>query len=130
MADEITLVGAGLAGPLAALLLARNGWRVTVIERRSDPRAAGFVGGRSINLALAERGLKALAAGGIATEVESLLIPMRGRMTHTREGATELLPYGQRPDEVIYSVSREGLNRLLIEAADETGRVEFLFGHK
>jgi kynurenine 3-monooxygenase len=130
MADDITLVGAGLAGPLAALLLARKGWHVTVIERRADPRAAGFVGGRSINLALAERGLKALAAGGIEREVASLLIPMRGRMTHTREGATELLPYGQRPEEVIYSVSREGLNRLLIEAADKTGRVEFLFEHK
>src|SRR5690625_4200420 len=130
MADELTIVGAGLAGPLAALLLAHNGWRVTVIERRADPRTAGFSGGRSINLALAERGLKALAAGGIEAEVESLLIPMRGRMTHTREGTTELLPYGQRQEEVIYSVSREGLNRLLIEAADKTGRVEFLFEHK
>ncbi|MGH8275054.1 MAG: FAD-dependent oxidoreductase [Gammaproteobacteria bacterium] len=126
-ADRLTLVGAGLAGPLAALLLAQKGWQVTVIERRADPRTGTGVGGRSINLALAARGLRALAAGGIEAQVKPLLIPMRGRMTHDREGKTELLPYGQRPEEVIHSVSREGLNRLLVEAAAATGRIEFLF---
>lgn len=126
-ADRLTIVGAGLAGPLAALLLAQKGWRVTVIERRADPRRGAAAGGRSINLALAARGLRALAAGGIEAEVKPLLIPMRGRMTHDREGKTELLPYGQRPEEVIHSVSREGLNRLLVEAAAATGRVEFRF---
>lgn len=130
MHTEITIVGAGLAGPLAALLLARGGWPVTVIERRGDPRRAGFSGGRSINLALAARGLEALAAGGIEHAVEPLLIPMRGRMTHTVAGETTLLPYGQRPGEIIYSVSRAGLNRLLIDAAERTGRVRFLFGHR
>ncbi|MDN5864913.1 MAG: FAD-dependent monooxygenase [Gammaproteobacteria bacterium] len=130
MATEVAIVGAGLAGPLAALLLAHNGWRVTVIERRDDPRTAGFSGGRSINLALAARGLKALAAGGVEKEVDPLLIPMRGRMTHSRSGETSLLPYGQRPGEVIHSVSREGLNRLLVDAAERTGRVTFLFGHR
>ncbi|MGH8427343.1 MAG: FAD-dependent oxidoreductase [Gammaproteobacteria bacterium] len=128
MPAEIMIAGAGLAGPLAALLLARKGWPVTVIERRGDPRAGEFAGGRSINLALAERGLRALAAGGLEADVKPLLIPMRGRLTHSREGKTELLPYGQRPQEVIYSVSRAGLNRLLVDAAAATGRVEFRFG--
>ncbi|HEX5313704.1 MAG TPA: FAD-dependent monooxygenase, partial [Gammaproteobacteria bacterium] len=127
MAAEVTIVGTGLAGPLAALLLAQNGWRVTLVERRPDPRTGEFAGGRSINLALAARGLRALAAAGLAEAVKPLLIPMRGRMTHSREGKTELLPYGQRPDEVIHSVSRQALNRLLVSAAAETGRVEFLF---
>ncbi len=127
MRAEATLVGAGLAGPLAALLLARQGWHVTVFERRSDPRSTGFAGGRSINLALAARGLRALAASGLEDAVQPLLIPMRGRMTHDRAGRTTLLPYGQRPEEVIHSVSREGLNRLLIEAAAATGNVEFRF---
>ncbi|MGH8224543.1 MAG: FAD-dependent oxidoreductase [Gammaproteobacteria bacterium] len=123
----ITIAGAGLAGPLAALLLARQGWQVTAIERRGDPRAGELAGGRSINLALAERGLRALAAGGLEANIKPLLIPMRGRLTHSREGKTELLPYGQRPQEVIYSVSRAGLNRLLVDAAATTSRVEFLF---
>jgi kynurenine 3-monooxygenase len=127
---RLNVIGAGLAGPLAALLLARNGFQVTVFERRDDPRAGVVTAGRSINLALAARGLRALAAGGLEEAVRSLLIPMRGRMTHDRAGTTELLSYGQRPEEVIYSVSREGLNRLLIDAADATGRVEFRFDCK
>lgn len=125
---RITIVGAGLSGPLLALLLARRGWRVTILERRGDPRRSEAAGGRSINLALAARGLAALAAAGLEEAVRPLLIPMRGRRVHARGGETELLPYGQRPEEVIYSVSRAGLNRLLVEAAADTGRVECLFG--
>lgn len=124
---HLTIVGAGLAGPLAALLLARRGWRVTLMERRPDPRRSEAQGGRSINLALAARGLKALAAAGLETAVAPLLIPMRGRRIHERDGSGELLPYGQRADEVIYSVSRAGLNRLLVDAAAATGRVEVQF---
>lgn len=124
---RLTVVGAGLAGPLAALLLARRGWRVTLMERRPDPRRSEAQGGRSINLALAARGLRALAAAGLEETVAPLLIPMRGRLVHDRDGGGELLPYGQREDEVIYSVSRAGLNRLLVEAAAATGRVELQF---
>ncbi|MGH8126939.1 MAG: FAD-dependent oxidoreductase [Gammaproteobacteria bacterium] len=124
---RITIAGAGLAGPLAALLLARRGWRVTLIERRSDPRRSEALGGRSINLALAARGLKALTAAGLEAEVAPLLIPMRGRRIHQRDGSGELLPYGQREHEVIYSVSRAELNRLLVDTAAATGRVELQF---
>jgi len=124
---RLTVVGAGLAGPLAALLLARSGWQVMLMERRPDPRRGEAQGGRSINLALAARGLKALAAAGLESAVTPLLIPMRGRLIHERDGGSELLPYGQREDEVIYSVSRAGLNRVLVDAAAATGRVELQF---
>ena len=125
---HVTVVGAGLCGPLLALLLARRGWSVTLVERREDPRSHEAAGGRSINLALAARGLAALDAAGLADAVEPLLIPMRGRRIHERDGGTDFLPYGQRPEEVIYSVSRAGLNRLLVEAAAGTGRVDCRFG--
>jgi kynurenine 3-monooxygenase len=113
----VNIVGAGLAGALLAVLLARRGFAVALYERRSDPRQAQPERGRSINLALAARGIRALERAGVMERVRPLLIAMRGRMVHERSGATALQPYGQRPHEVIYSVGRAELNRVLIEEA-------------
>ena len=93
---HINIVGAGLAGALLALLLARRGLAVTLYERRPDPRQVRPERGRSINLALAARGLQALARATVLERVRPLLIPMRGRMVHERGGAAALQPYGQR----------------------------------
>ncbi len=127
---EITLVGAGLAGSLLAIFLARRGYRVTLLERRLDPRktAAPTSAGRSINLALANRGISALEEVGVMESLRSELIPMAGRMLHDEEGRLKLVPYGNKPHEVIYSVSRAGLNALLLDAAEATGRVSIRFG--
>ena len=127
---EITLVGAGLAGSLLAIFLARRGYRVTLLERRPDPRktAAAPSAGRSINLALANRGIAALEEVGVMEDVRPELIPMAGRMLHDEEGQLRLVPYGNKPHEVIYSVSRAGLNALLLNAAESTGRVSIRFG--
>jgi kynurenine 3-monooxygenase len=86
-------------------------------DRRPDPRRSRTERGRSINLALAARGIRALEHAGVMDRIRPLLIPMRGRMIHERSGATALQPYGQREDEVIYSVGRAALNRVLIEEA-------------
>jgi kynurenine 3-monooxygenase len=127
---EITLVGAGLAGSLLAIFLARRGYRVTLLERRPDPRKTEALpsAGRSINLALANRGIAALEEVGVMESVRPALIPMAGRMLHDEEGRLRLIPYGNKPHEVIYSVSRAGLNSLLVEAAESTGRVSIRFG--
>ena len=114
---EITLVGAGLAGSLLALYLARRRYRVTLLERRPDPRKTGALAGRSINLALANRGIAALEEVGVMESLRSVLIPMAGRMLHDEEGRLKLIPYGNKPHEVINSVSRAGLNMLLLDAA-------------
>ena len=127
--QPIRIVGAGLAGALLAIMLARRGFGVTVFERRSDPRSAETERGRSINLALAARGMRALEAAGLMDRVRPLLIPMRGRMVHDRAGGTSLHPYGQREHEVIFSVSRADLNRLLIEEAAQHPSVTLRFGH-
>lgn len=116
-ADRVTIIGAGLTGSLMAIYLLRAGWSVTVYEKRGDPRAADAYSGRSINLALATRGLHALAELGLAEKVAPHLTPMRGRMIHPSEGPRELQPYGQTEREVIYSIHRQTLNRLLVEAA-------------
>jgi kynurenine 3-monooxygenase len=123
----VNIVGAGLAGALMALLLARRGSAVTLYERRPDPRQAEPERGRSINLALAARGIRALERAGVMQRVAPLLIPMRGRLVHERSGDGAFLPYGQREHEVIYSVGRADLNRLLIEEAARHAQVSVRF---
>ena len=115
---SLTIVGAGLCGGLLGIMLRRRGFDVSVIERRADPRKSAVVEGRSINLALSARGIRALRDTGIFRKVEPLLMPMRGRLIHNEDGTTELQPYGQRSDEQIYSVSRSELNRILIDAGE------------
>jgi kynurenine 3-monooxygenase len=124
----VNIIGAGLAGSLLAILLAKRGFHVTVYERRPDPRLGPADNGRSINLALAARGIRGLDLAGVRERVMPLAIPMRGRMVHEHDGSTELQLYGVRPEEVIYSVSRADLNRALIEAAAALPNVEFGFG--
>jgi kynurenine 3-monooxygenase len=123
----ITLVGGGLVGALLARQLAGRGFAVDVFEKRPDPRTAGFAGGRSINLALAERGLHALRSAGLADEVLRRAVMMRGRMVHARDGGGGLQRYGVDDREVIWSVSRGALNMLLLDAAEAAG-VRFHFG--
>ncbi|WP_267224156.1 FAD-dependent oxidoreductase [Dyella silvae] len=127
MAKHITLIGGGLVGALLAQQLAKRGFAVDVYEKRPDPRIAGFVGGRSINLALAERGLHALRQAGLADDVLQRAVMMRGRMVHTRDGRSGLQRYGVDDSEVIWSVSRGALNMLLLDAAEAAG-VRFQFG--
>jgi kynurenine 3-monooxygenase len=117
----ITIIGAGLAGALLATLLARQGWRVEVFEKRPDPRRKGYEGGRSINLALAERGLNALRVAGLADTVMAQAVMMRGRMVHPLEGEVHLQRYGRDDSEVIWSVHRGRLNIALIDAAEAAG---------
>ncbi len=122
----ITIAGAGLAGALLATLLARAGWSVEVFEKRADPRAVGYEGGRSINLALAERGLHALREAGLHQTVLDQAVMMRGRMVHFADGHTDLQRYGKDDSEVISSVHRGRLNLLLLDAAEAAGaRIHF-----
>ena len=116
-----TLIGGGLVGALLATLLAQRGFAVEVFERRPDPRLAGYAGGRSINLALAERGLHGLRLAGLTDEVMRLAVMMRGHMVHRTDGHAELLRYGRDDSEVIWSISRGRLNVALIDAAERAG---------
>src|SRR5688572_3237663 len=119
--DPVSIVGAGLAGTLLATLLARRGHAVRIFERLPDMRRSALPAGRSINLALAARGIRTLELAGVMDRVRPLLIPMPGRMLHAIDGALTFVPYGQGEHEVIYSVSRPDLNRILIDAAERAG---------
>jgi kynurenine 3-monooxygenase len=125
--DAVNILGAGLCGSLLSIFLAKRGIESCVYERLPDPRTSRAAAGRSINLALSARGIRALTLAGVFADVESLLLPMRGRLLHREDGSTELLPYGLRPHELIYSVSRGELNRILVEAACKTSGIEMRF---
>jgi len=128
MANEkkAVIVGAGLVGALWSVFLAKRGYQVDVYERRSDFREAGYIGGRSINLALSERGWKAVEIAGIREKIEQVAIPMPGRMMHGTDSSLTFQPYGEE-GQAIYSVSRGGLNIELVKIADEMENVRFHF---
>ncbi len=129
MEKQTIVIGAGLVGALWAILLAKRGYKVDVYEMRGDPREAGFIGGRSINLAMSTRGWKAMEKAGVKDKIRGAAIPMRGRMLHQQEGGLALQPYGKE-GQSIYSVSRGGLNIELIRAADRYDNLNFHFGQK
>jgi kynurenine 3-monooxygenase len=128
---HVLIVGAGLAGCLLAQQLAAAGWRVTVRERRGDPRAQGYSGGRSINLAISVRGLTALRRAGLEAEILKDAIRMPGRMIHPGSGGDPIFqPYSHDPSRAIHSVSRGALNLALLKAADAHEFVSVAFGRR
>lgn len=126
--EAIVIVGAGLAGSLAACALADMGYRIHLLERRPDPRSRGFVGGRSINLALSCRGLTALRRVGLDEKVLETAVPMRGRMLHDEQGDLTYQAYSADTSDAINSVSRADLNILLLNAAARYEHVSMRFG--
>jgi kynurenine 3-monooxygenase len=127
---RFVLVGSGLAGGLLAAYLGRRGHQVELYERRPDPRAGNFVGGRSINLALSTRGIHALEQLGISDEVLRHAIPMRGRMVHDKSGALHFAPYDVDPSKCINSIGRAALNTTVIDAALRHPNVDVHFNHQ
>jgi kynurenine 3-monooxygenase len=128
MSRPVVILGGGCTGPLLGRLLARRGHAVRLYERRADARRVALPAGRSINLALAARGIAALERAGLMAAVRPLLVPMRGRMVHDLDGTSRFLTYGQRPHELLWAVARADLNRVLVDGAEAAG-VEFRFEH-
>ena len=120
MKKEITIVGAGLVGSLLGIYLKRKGHAVSVFERRPDMRKGGAYAGRSINLALSDRGIKALEEVGIMDDIRKICIPMHGRYIHNADGTTAYQAYGN-DGQYINSVSRGDLNRKLMDLAELNG---------
>jgi kynurenine 3-monooxygenase len=125
---EITIIGAGLVGSLLSIYLKKRGYDVTIFERRGDMRKATVSAGRSINLALSDRGIKALEEVGIMDEIKKIAIPMHGRYIHNIDGTHAYQAYGAE-GQFINSVSRGDLNRKLIDLAESNG-VQINFNEK
>lgn len=127
--EKIVIVGAGLVGSLHAINMAKKGYAVEVYERRPDMRKKDLIAGRSINLALSNRGWKAIKAADIEQEIKEIAIPMYGRIMHDEKGETTFQQYGKE-GEAIFSVSRGELNQKLMNCADKYDNVTFYFNHK
>jgi kynurenine 3-monooxygenase len=125
---DTVIIGAGLVGSLLSIYLSKRGYNAKIYERRSDMRKEKLVAGRSINLALSDRGIKALEEVGIMGEIKKIAIPMHGRYIHNADGSTAYQPYGN-DGQFINSVSRGELNKMLMDLAEKNG-VEIFFQHK
>ncbi len=128
--QKAIIIGAGLSGSLLAIYLAKRGIAADVYESRGDMREMETAAGRSINLALSNRGIAALKEVGLDEYMLAEAVPMRGRMIHAADGATKLLPYSGRSGEYINSVSRFGLNVALINEAEKHAGVKFYFNER
>ena len=125
---ETIIIGAGLVGSLLSIYLSKRGHGVRIYERRGDMRKEGIPAGRSINLALSDRGIRALEEVGIMEEIKKIAIPMHGRYIHNADGTTAFQPYGQE-GQYINSVSRGDLNKKLMDLAEHHG-VEIFFNER
>lgn len=128
MKKDITIIGAGLVGSLLSIYLSKRGYKVRIYERRGDMRKGKMSAGRSINLALSDRGLLALEKVGLADEIKKISIPMHGRYIHNLDGSTAFQPYGKE-GQYINSVSRGTLNMKLMDLAEQHG-VQIFFNEK
>lgn len=127
--QSILIIGAGLCGSLLALRMAQRGYQVQLIEKRPDLRTVDLGAGRSINLAFSDRGMKGMKLVGLEEKVKELCIPMYGRMIHDIEGNTFLSRYSGREHEYINSISRTGLNALLLDEAEKMENITLIFDH-
>ncbi|MES2838478.1 MAG: NAD(P)/FAD-dependent oxidoreductase [Bacteroidota bacterium] len=126
---NITIVGAGLVGSLLSIYLAKKGHKVSIFERRPDMRKETISAGKSINLALSDRGWKALDKIGVGDEIRKISIPMYGRKIHNADGSSAYQPYGKE-NQAIYSVSRGEINKTLMSLAEQISGNEISFESK
>lgn len=126
---NITIVGGGLVGSLLAIFLAKRGHKVSVYERRADPRVTDIYAGRSINLVVSHRGWTALRAAGAEEAVREIVVPVYARMMHDRDGQLNRVPYSI-DNRAIDAVSRGELNRRLLTEAEKLPNVKVFFNHR
>ncbi len=129
MSKSITIVGAGLVGSLLSIYLSKRGYKVNIYERRGDMRKQSVAAGRSINLALSDRGWRGLRGVNIEKQIQEIAIPMYGRQIHNKDGSQVYQAYG-KDDQAIYSVSRSGINKTLMDLAEQQNGVKIHFNER
>src|SRR5207237_3611705 len=129
MGKNVSIIGSGLVGSLLSIYLAKRGYNVSIFERRDDMRKTKMSAGKSINLALSDRGWRGLEGVGIADEIKKIAIHMYGRFIHNKDGSTAFQPYGKN-NQAIYSVSRAEINMKLMDLAEQQKNVKIYFDER
>ncbi len=129
MSKSVNIIGAGLVGSLLSIYLAKRGYKIDLFERRPDMRTTTIYAGKSINLALSDRGWKGLEGVGIADEIKKIAIPMYARAIHHKDGSTVHQPYG-KDNQAIYSVSRAEINMRLMDLAEQQENIKIHFNER
>ena len=127
MKKTALVIGGGLVGSLLSVVLSKKGYKVIMVERRLDMRKNRMQAGKSINLALSDRGWKALRTVGLEEAIREIAIPMYRRDIHHVDGKRTYQDYGKN-NQAIYSISRGGINCTLLDLAEQQSDVELLFG--
>lgn len=127
---NLTIIGAGLAGTLCALYLARRGYEIDLFESRPDLRKSPIDYGRSINLALSCRGITGLQAMDLMDDVSKMMVPMRARAIHEANGMVHYQPFGRHEEEYINAISRADLNAMLLNKAAQWQNIRIYFDTK
>ncbi|ANO50545.1 kynurenine 3-monooxygenase [Woeseia oceani] len=109
--------------------LARNGYKVGLYEGRPDSRKTCIYQGKSIDIALSDRGWNSLERIGVRSDIKTHAVPMSHRAIHSVHGEVSILPYGREGD-AIWSVSRGGINDQLLDFADDEANITTYFGHR
>jgi kynurenine 3-monooxygenase len=125
--NKISIIGAGPAGALLSIYLAKRGFEVEIYERRPDMRQVEIGAGRSINLAISTRGIHALREVEVLDSIMKIAVPMKGRMMHSVTGELTFQPYGKDETEVIYAVLRNELSMALMNEAEKYPNVKIHF---
>lgn len=123
---SITIAGAGPVGTLLAVILARHGHQINLLESRPDSRSHNIYQGKSINIALSDRGWLALESVGIAAQVKENAIAMKKRVMHAVDGTISEQAYG-KSEQAIWSVSRSGINEQLLDLAEQESLINITF---
>ena len=127
--ETIAINGAGPVGALLGVMLAEKGYKVDIFESRPDSRVSNIYQGKSINLALSDRGWLALEVVGLADQIKSQAIPMYRRVMHDIEGNLTSQAYGKE-NQAIWSVSRAGINEQLVSMAEANPNIDIHFEHR
>ena len=127
--ETITIAGAGPVGTLLAIILARHGHSVNLFESRPDSRLKSIYQGKSINIALSDRGWLALEEVGLDRLVKQQAIAMHKRIMHAIDGSLTEQAYGKE-SQAIWSVSRAGINEQLLDLAEQEPLISIKFDQR